>query len=111
MFSSGFAGPILVRPDNTSVVLKQVAISHKGEHAYDEAWLQRLLFRHPEALPIVEIDDSFSGLIPLCMEMDTPAGAVDAVYVTPTGRLALLEAKLWRNPEARRKVIAQILDY
>lgn len=45
------------------------------------------------------------------MEMDTPAGAVDAVFVTPTGRLALLEAKLWRNPEARREVIGQILDY
>jgi hypothetical protein len=45
------------------------------------------------------------------MEMDTPSGPVDAVYVTATGRLALLEAKLWRNPEARRKVIAQILDY
>ncbi len=23
----------------------------------------------------------------------------------------LVEAKLWRNPEARRKVIGQILDY
>lgn len=33
------------------------------------------------------------------------------LYVTPTGRLAVVEAKLWRNPEARRKVIAQILDY
>lgn len=45
------------------------------------------------------------------MEMDTPAGPIDAVYITPSGRLALLEAKLWRNPEARRKVIGQILDY
>jgi len=45
------------------------------------------------------------------MEMDTPAGPIDAVFVTPSGRLALLETKLWRNPEARRKVIGQILDY
>ena len=29
----------------------------------------------------------------------------------PRGRLVVLEAKLWRNPEARRKVIGQILDY
>ena len=28
-----------------------------------------------------------------------------------TGRIIILEAKLWRNPESKRKVIAQILDY
>jgi len=111
MQTSGFGVPLLVRSDNTSEALKPVLLSKRGEHAYDEAWLQRLLFRHPEALPIAEIDDSFSGLIPLCIEMDTPAGPVDAVYITVTGRLALLEAKLWRNPEARRKVVSQILDY
>jgi hypothetical protein len=33
------------------------------------------------------------------------------VYVTPTGRPVIVEAKLWRNPDARRKVIGQILDY
>ena len=49
--------------------------------------------------------------MPICMELNTPAGPLDALYVTPTGRLVILEAKLWRNPEARRKVVAQILDY
>lgn len=111
MQSSGFGVPVLVGVDRTAEALKPVPLSQKGEHAYDEAWLQRLLFDHPEALPITEIDVSFAPLVPLCMEMDTPAGPVDAVYVTPSGRLALLEAKLWRNPEARRKVIGQILDY
>ena len=106
-----FSRPILVRQNNTSVVLNQVPVTHKGQSQYDEAWLQRLLYRHPDALPISEIDDSFSDLVPLCMEMDTPAGPIDVVYITPGGRLALLEAKLWRNPEARRKVIGQILDY
>lgn len=109
--SSGFGVPVFVRPDNTAEPLRLVPLSSQGEHVYDEGWLQRLLFRHPRALPIAEIDMSFCPLIPLCMEMDTPAGPIDAVYVTPTGRLALLESKLWRNPEARRKVIGQILDY
>lgn len=45
------------------------------------------------------------------MELDTPAGSIDVAFVTPNGRLALLETKLWRNPEARREVIGQILDY
>ena len=111
MTNSSFGAPVLVRADNTAEVLRPVPLSKKGQNAYDELWLQRLLFRHPEALPIAEIDASFLPLVPLCMEMDTPAGPVDAVYVTPTGRLALLETKLWRNPEARREVIGQILDY
>ena len=109
--TSAFSRPILVRKDKTSVALNQVPVTHKGQSQYDEAWLQQLLYRHPDALPISEIDDSFSGIIPLCIEMDTPAGPIDAVYITPSGRLALLEAKLWRNPEARRTVIGQILDY
>ena len=29
----------------------------------------------------------------------------------PLGRLTLAEFKLWRNPQARREVIGQILDY
>jgi hypothetical protein len=39
------------------------------------------------------------------------AGFVDNLFVTPTGDIALVECKLWRNPEARREVIAQIIDY
>jgi hypothetical protein len=43
--------------------------------------------------------------------MNTGAGPIDIVYVTPQGRLVIIETKLWRNPEARRKVVGQILDY
>lgn len=111
MHLSGFGAPLWIKAGQKSEVLKQVALTKKGNGTYDEAWLQNLLFRHPEALPVAEIDASFSPLIPLCMEMGTPSGPIDTVYVTPTGRLALLEAKLWRNPEARRKVVGQILDY
>lgn len=49
--------------------------------------------------------------MPVCRELSTPAGYVDAVYVNPLGRLVLAEFKLWRNPQARREVIGQILDY
>lgn len=50
-------------------------------------------------------------MIPVCRELSTPVGGIDVLYVTPQGRLAVVEAKLWRNPEARRKVVGQILDY
>ncbi|MDZ4818324.1 MAG: DUF4268 domain-containing protein [Planctomycetota bacterium] len=109
--TSSFCRPLLVRADGTSATLAPIPLSQKDGWNYSEEWLQRLLYLHPEILPIAEIDNSYSGPIPLCMEMDTPAGPIDAVYITPSGRLILLEAKLWRNPEARRKVIGQILDY
>lgn len=38
-------------------------------------------------------------------------GAADILYVTRTGQIVLVETKLWRNSEARRIVVAQILDY
>ena len=44
-------------------------------------------------------------------ELPTPSGSLDNLFVTPTGYLVLAECKLWRNPESRRKVVAQILDY
>lgn len=82
-----------------------------GATNYDEAWLQELLFRCPEILPIGELDEAFGPAVPLCMELETPAGYVDLACISPSGRLTLVECKLWRNPEARRTVIAQILDY
>ena len=78
---------------------------------FSEAWLQERLFNHPEVLPFGEIDPLFETAIPLCMELETDAGYIDAVYASPAGHIALVECKLWRNPQARREVIGQILDY
>ena len=39
------------------------------------------------------------------------SGYLDNLLVTPTGDLALVERKFWRNSEARREVVAQIIDY
>ncbi|EED33614.1 conserved hypothetical protein [gamma proteobacterium NOR5-3] len=86
-------------------------MSATSESTYNEQFLQELMYRNPSCLPINEIDGSYSPLIPVCMELQTPAGPLDILYVTPSGKLAIVEAKLWRNPEARRKVIGQILDY
>lgn len=77
----------------------------------DEAWLRDTLFAHPDLLPLEEIEPSFGPLVPLCRELRTEAGPLDIAYINPQGRLTLVECKLWRNPEARRKVVAQALDY
>lgn len=104
--------PILISATGPNVLLERVPLTgYSGTSAYSEDWLQDLLYKHPESLPIAEINPAFSGLIPICREMQTPVGPIDVLYVTREGRIAVLEAKLWRNPEARRKVIGQILDY
>lgn len=77
----------------------------------NEAWLRDTLFRHPEILPVRQIDSSFGPLVPMCRELRTDAGPIDIAYINDHGRLTLVECKLWRNPEARRSVVAQILDY
>jgi hypothetical protein len=84
-----------------------------GERASDvsEADIQALIYEHPACLPIAEIDPMFVGPVPICTELNTPAGAIDNFMVTPSGLPVLVECKLWRNPEARREVVSQILDY
>jgi hypothetical protein len=77
----------------------------------DEAWLRDILFDHPEIIPAGDVDSAFGPLIPLCKEMRTDAGPIDAVFIDERGRLTLIECKLWKNPQARREVVAQTLDY
>jgi hypothetical protein len=83
----------------------------RGEIQHDEGWLQKLIFRFPQVLPVHELEPGFSRLVPVCLELPTPAGYVDNLYLTGTGDLVMVECKLWRNPEARREVVAQIIDY
>jgi len=112
MSESAYGTPILIRDGKEPLLLARVSLSSQVDgEKYNEEFIQRLAFEHPEALPISEIDRAFARLVPVCMELNTPAGPLDALYVTPTGRLVIAEAKLWRNPEARRKVVSQILDY
>lgn len=83
---------------------------------YDEAWLQALLHCHPAIFPIGQIEPDYGDLIPLCQELPLVlgggrSGALDNLFVTRDGKLVLVEAKLWRNPEARRAVVAQAMEY
>lgn len=105
----------LIRIDcdgESTEVLERVPLgAGVGQGSIDEATLQRLLFDHPECLPIAAIDPSYGAPVAVCRELSLPAGSIDALYVNALGRLTLCEFKLWRNPQARREVIGQILDY
>lgn len=81
----------------------------KGE--YDERWLQDHIHHCPDLVPVGDIEPGFGELIPVACEVACGHGFIDNVFVTPTGDLVIVETKLWRNPEARRQVVAQTLDY
>jgi hypothetical protein len=87
--------------------------SGRGDDAarYSEDWVQNLIFQHPDLLPVSELEPAFAPLYPVCRELLTPAGPIDNLFVSRSGGLVLVECKLWRNPEARREVIGQALDY
>ncbi|WP_203546903.1 hypothetical protein [Mesorhizobium sp. AA22] len=88
---------------------------HAGEGAHDEEWLQLLLFESPELVILDRMDADAGNFVPIVRELPlTREGGVvflDILGVSRTGRLVLIECKLWRNPQARREVIAQTLEY
>ena len=82
-----------------------------GDEMYKERWLQKLVSRYPNLLPIEQIEPALTDAVPICMELPLPSGYVDNLYATPDGDLIIGETKLFRNPEARREVVAQVIDY
>jgi hypothetical protein len=95
-------------PGDQPQLLERVNL-HQG---IPETWLQQLIDSAPDILPVAAIDRRINGkLISLGREIPTPSGPIDNVLLSQSGHLVVVETKLWRNPEARRKVVAQLLDY
>jgi len=92
-------------------IINGVSKSLSRINEFSEKQLQDLIFEHPECLPISDIDESYNPVISICTELWTPVGPLDIFMITPNGDLVIIETKLWYNPEARRKVVAQVLDY
>jgi hypothetical protein len=92
--------------------LKRIRLEKgSGDDVYKERWLQKLVSRYPNVLPIEQIEPALTDVVPICMELPLPSGYVDILYATPYGDLIVAETKLFRNPEARREVVAQVIDY
>jgi hypothetical protein len=104
MKKSAYGAPILIKKEGEKNVLFKL-------DNFNEAFIQDIVFENPECLPISDIDESFNPLIPICKELNTAVGPLDILMINPNGEIAIIETKLWRNPESRRKVVAQILDY
>lgn len=77
------------------------------EKAFQEGWLQELLFKYPSILPVDYLGEDYAPLVSIGREI----ASIDNLFVSPNGLLTVVETKLWRNPEAHRTVVAQILEY
>lgn len=97
-----------IASSNKATRLKRIQLNDK---LISEGWLQEKLHQFPDLLPLDELDPSFRESISLCREMSVASGRIDNLYLSPSGHLTLVETKLFRNPQARREVVGQIIDY
>lgn len=102
------AQPLLINQKGSAIKLKRIPLT---EREFDEGWLQELVRENPEILPVSEIEPAFSPLVSIGREVETQVGYIDNMFLSPQGYLTIVETKLWRNPEARREVVGQIIDY
>lgn len=70
-----------------------------------EAAMQELIFEHPNVLPEVTGDPV------VVREFQSGVGPADVLVLDSEGTLTVVECKLDANPEVRRKVVGQVLDY
>jgi hypothetical protein len=77
---------------------------HLGLGTHDEGWLQALILDNPELLSIAQLEPAFGQPIPVAREVPCGHGYIDNLYITPSGDIVMVEAKLWRNGQARREV-------
>lgn len=100
--------PYLINKDSSGEPLRVIDPKHTK---YQEAWLQELLRNHPDILPAAEIEPVFYPLIPIGREVPISVGYIDNLFISRQGYPVLVETKLWRNPDAKRDVLAQSIEY
>lgn len=73
----------------------------------DEAWLQRYLANHPELLPLRDLE----GIEAIPRLIGRELLGIDLLFADDRGLLTVVETKLVENPELKRRVVAQVLEY
>ena len=112
-----YAEPLIIRGlggkagEGQPCHLRRIVLEGDKRKFFNEQWFQDLLYRFPNLLPAAEIEPAFESLEPIVTELPVAGKYVDLLLVNAEGYVALGETKLIRNPEAKREVIAQTLDY
>jgi len=83
-----------------------------GKGYRDEAQLQSFLAENPAMIPFEDISDQILQPRVMLREVGLPgSGSTDIVGLDEEGGITILECKLAANPEVKRKVIGQVLEY
>lgn len=88
----------------------KVTVLASKPFAYEDI-LQRSLAELPELIPLESVSDEPISHLTIGTEWPAGTGSADVVLVGSDAVLTIVETKLSRNPEARRTVIAQLLEY
>ena len=101
-------------------LLKDDKLDPMPSHSMRDGWkgksleeaLQTFLENYPQIIPGNQIDpDDPPQFVLLGREMPIGSWSLDHLFVDQNGILALVETKLFQNPESRREVIGQIIEY
>lgn len=76
-----------------------------------ETELHRLLAESPGLISIDEVRPEAGPLVFTVREFSLPIGSIDLLAFSAEGDIAVIEGKLAANPEIKRKVIGQVLEY
>ena len=93
--------------------MTSILIKHGGSNWHEpassgytnEAQLRDLLAGHPSLIPGVTSNAM------VCKEFNTEAGPADVVAVDLENGLTIVECKMASNPQVRREIVGQVLDY
>ena len=77
---------------------------------YEEV-LQNRIAEIPTLIPLAEVTDQDVDHVTIGHEWPAGTGAADVVLLGSDAVMTIVETKLKRNPESRREVIAQVLEY
>lgn len=73
--------------------------------------MQAFLHLHPGLLAVEEIEPVHAPLIPIWRDGATDSGPIGRILINPSGLVTIVEAKPWKDPEARLEVGGQIREH
>uniref|UniRef100_I2Q1C5 DUF91 domain-containing protein n=1 Tax=Desulfovibrio sp. U5L TaxID=596152 RepID=I2Q1C5_9BACT len=77
-----------------------------------ESEVQSLLEKNPQIiLDLLDIQTGDLNDILICREFPCESGNIDLLLVTSNCEIVIIETKLFKNPESKRVVVAQVIDY
>ena len=80
---------------------------------FKEAWLRDIIFNEPELVigPCRAAGLTTDEWYAWRKELKVETGQIDVLLLSSQGKVGIVETKLATNPENRRQVLAQVLDY